>query len=131
MATGLSPADKLLGLEDVIHDERDRKLEEAREVRRLRRRRLPAAKPSGKSVSLAAKPSGTIDFRHLSGQVTMDRVLDEIGYLASMTGAGSRRDRVNPRVIKRKTSRRPKKRPEHCRQPPLTKTSAESKVMKT
>ncbi len=87
----VTPADKLLGLEDVIHAERDRKLEEAREVRRLRRQRQPAATPSDKSASPASKPSGTIDFRHLRGQVTMERVLDEIGYLASMTGAGPQR----------------------------------------
>lgn len=33
----ITPSDKLLGLEQVIHDERDRKLEEARERRRLAR----------------------------------------------------------------------------------------------
>ena len=33
----ITPSDKLLGLEKVIHDERDRKLEEARERRRLAR----------------------------------------------------------------------------------------------
>ena len=31
------PADKLIGLEKAIHPERDRKLEEAREIRRQRR----------------------------------------------------------------------------------------------
>ncbi|NQT38888.1 MAG: transposase, partial [Planctomycetes bacterium] len=87
----VAPADKLLGLEDVIHTERDRKLEEAREVRRLRRRRPTAAMPSGKIASLAAKPSSSIDFRHLREQVTIQRVLDEIGYLASMTGVGPQR----------------------------------------
>lgn len=44
---------------------------------------------------------------------------------------GPRRNRINPRVIKRKMSRWPKKRPKHRRQPPLTKTFAESIVMKT
>jgi hypothetical protein len=42
-----------------------------------------------------------------------------------------RPNRINPRVIKRKMSRWPKKRPKHRRQPPLTKTFAESIVMKT
>lgn len=36
----VTPSDKLLGLEQVIHDERDRKLEEARERRRLARQTL-------------------------------------------------------------------------------------------
>ncbi len=87
----VTPADKLLGLEDVIHTERDRKLEAAREVRRLRRQRQTAAPPNGKSASPVAKPAEAIDFRHLRGQVTMERVLDEIGYFASMTGAGPQR----------------------------------------
>ena len=87
----VAPADKLLGLEDAIHAERDRKLEDAREVRRLRRGRQPAATPSGTSASPAVKPAEPIDFRHLRGQVTMERVLDEIGYLASMTGPGPQR----------------------------------------
>jgi hypothetical protein len=40
-----------------------------------------------------------------------------------------RRNRVNPRVIKRKMSKWKKKRPEHRRRPPLTKTFVESVVM--
>jgi hypothetical protein len=40
-----------------------------------------------------------------------------------------RRNRVNPRVIKRKMSKWKKKRPEHRRLPPLTKTFPESVVM--
>ena len=40
-----------------------------------------------------------------------------------------RRNRVNPRVIKRKMSKWPKRRPQHRRQPPLTKTFKESVVM--
>jgi Insertion element 4 transposase N-terminal/Transposase DDE domain len=40
-----------------------------------------------------------------------------------------RRNRVNPRVIKRKMSKWPKKRPEHRRQPRLTKSFKESVVM--
>lgn len=41
----------------------------------------------------------------------------------------ARRNRVNPRVIKRKMSKWPKKRPHHRRQPALTKTFKESVVM--
>jgi hypothetical protein len=42
-----------------------------------------------------------------------------------------RRNRINPRVIKRKMSRWNKARPEHRKQPPLTKTFRETVVMKT
>lgn len=42
-----------------------------------------------------------------------------------------RRNRINPRVIKQKMSNWPKKRPEHCHPPPLTKTFAEAVVMVT
>jgi len=42
-----------------------------------------------------------------------------------------RRNRVNPRVIKRKMSRWPKKRPEQRRRPPLKKTFQQCIVMKT
>jgi hypothetical protein len=40
-----------------------------------------------------------------------------------------RRNRINPRVIKRKMSKWPKKRPQHRRLPPLKKTFKESVVM--
>ena len=40
-----------------------------------------------------------------------------------------RRNRINPRVIKRKMSKWKKKRPEHRRLPPLNKTFDESVVM--
>ena len=43
----------------------------------------------------------------------------------------ARRNRINPRVIKRKMSRWPKKRPHHKRPPPLTKTFAQSIVIKS
>lgn len=44
---------------------------------------------------------------------------------------GPRRNRINPRVIKRKMSKWNKKQPHHRRQPPLRKTFAQSIVMKT
>jgi hypothetical protein len=40
-----------------------------------------------------------------------------------------RRNRINPRVIKRKIAKWPKKRPEHRHPPPLTKTFTQSVVM--
>lgn len=42
-----------------------------------------------------------------------------------------RRNRINPRVIKRKMSKWPKKQPHHRRRPPLKKTFRQSIVMKT
>jgi hypothetical protein len=42
-----------------------------------------------------------------------------------------RRNRINPRVIKQKMSKWPKKRPEHRHPPPLTKTFADAVVMVT
>ena len=40
-----------------------------------------------------------------------------------------RRNRINPRVIKQKMSKWKKKRPQHRRVPPLTKTFAQTVVM--
>jgi hypothetical protein len=53
------------------------------------------------------------------------------GVLWEMQGerCDPRRNRVNPRVIKRKMSKWKKKRPEHRRVPPLKKTFAETVVM--
>jgi hypothetical protein len=42
---------------------------------------------------------------------------------------GPRRNRINPRVIKQKMSKWPKKRPEHRHPPPLTKVFAEAVVV--
>jgi hypothetical protein len=44
-------------------------------------------------------------------------------------GIEPRRNRVNPRVVKRKMSKWKKKRPEHRSQPPLKKTFAETVVI--
>jgi hypothetical protein len=44
---------------------------------------------------------------------------------------GPRRNRINPRVIKRKMSKWNKARPEHRGRPPLTKTFEQTVVMKT
>jgi len=87
----VTPADKLLGLEDVIHVQRDHKLEEARETRRIARQRQPIAAGGDKSVSPASNSSTVVDFRRLRNDVKMERVLDELGYLASMRGAGPQR----------------------------------------
>jgi hypothetical protein len=57
-------------------------------------------------------------YRGLLWEMQMERVDDEV-----------RRNRINPRVVKRKMSNFKKKRPEHRRLPPLKKTFAETVVM--
>jgi transposase InsO family protein len=96
----VTPADKLFGLENVIHSERDRKLETAREQRRQRRQaaRQPQATPSqntgaeAKSPNLSpAPPSPPVDFRNLRQNVTMEQVLKHLGYFAALRGFGPQR----------------------------------------
>ena len=57
-------------------------------------------------------------YRGLLWEMQRERTDDEV-----------RRNRINPRVIKRKMSKWKKKRPEHRRLPPLKKTFAETVVM--
>ena len=56
--------------------------------------------------------------RACCGRCSTERTDDEV-----------RRNRINPRVIKRKMSKLKKKRPEHRRLPPLKKTFVETVVM--
>jgi hypothetical protein len=57
-------------------------------------------------------------YRGLLWELQEERTDDEV-----------RRNRINPRVIKRKMSKWKKKRAEHCRRPPLKKTFVETVVM--
>jgi hypothetical protein len=57
-------------------------------------------------------------YRGLLWEMQHERTDDEV-----------RRNRINPRVVKRKMSKLKKKRPEHRRLPPLKKTFAETVVM--
>jgi hypothetical protein len=57
-------------------------------------------------------------YRGLLWEMQQERTDDEV-----------RRNRINPRVVKRKMSKFKKKRPEHRRRPPLKKTFAETVVM--
>jgi len=91
----VTPADKLLRLEPVIHTERDRKLEEARQLRRDRRRAARdhddprgVAKPSGNSI---AGQRRSLDFAALRRQVSIEDVLKHLGYFDSLRGAGPQR----------------------------------------
>lgn len=77
----VAPADKLLGLENVIHEERDRKLEEAREQRRIRRQEARS------QHGARCRPSSPwIDFRELRRQVSIQSVLERLGHWQSLKG---------------------------------------------
>lgn len=85
----VTPADKLLGLEAVIHAERDRKLEEAREFRREKREAARCQRD--KSSERKPKPSPAADLAALRRQVSIEDVLRHLGYLASLQGPGPQR----------------------------------------
>jgi putative transposase len=91
----VTPADKLLGLEPVIHNERDRKLEEARQRRQLLRQAargngaLPG--PAEASAQETGGESRPLDFAALRRQVSIEQVLGHLGYLDALGGAGPQR----------------------------------------
>lgn len=93
----VAPADKLLGLEKVIHQERDRKLEEAREERRIRRQTQREAQPTSDGqaeppTEAAPRPaSRMVDFAGLRRQATIQSVLERLGFWDSMKGSGPQR----------------------------------------
>ena len=78
----VTPADKLFGLEPVIHAERDRKLEAAREQRRLARQQARQSQPAS-STPPAAKG---INFAALRQRVTIEQVLRQVGYWDDLHG---------------------------------------------
>jgi hypothetical protein len=91
----VAPADKLLGLAPVVHAERDRKLEEARELRRQMRRAAhgrddqpPLASQSANSMRDDRRP---LDIAALRRQVSIDKVLKHLGYFDSLRGSGPQR----------------------------------------
>jgi transposase InsO family protein len=96
----VTPADKLLGLEPVIHAERDRKLETARELRRQMRQAArgddgqsrqaepSAGEPSAGSSSAQRRP---LDLAALRRQVSMEDVLRHLGYFHPLRGPGPQR----------------------------------------
>jgi transposase InsO family protein len=91
----VTPADKLLGLEPVIHAERDRKLEEARRRRQQMRRAARghvdsprSAEPSGNGTGAERRPLGLAALRR---RVSMAQVLGHLGYLESLRGSGPQR----------------------------------------
>jgi putative transposase len=91
----VTPADKLLGLEPVIHAQRDRKLEEARQVRQQVRQAArgyvdpPAdAEQSVRATCEARRP---LDIAELRRQVSIEQVLRHLGYLDPLRGSGPQR----------------------------------------
>jgi len=91
----VTPADKLLGLEPVIHAERDRKLEEARR----RRQQMRQAARDNLDPSRQAEPAGNqtrgqrrpLDLAALRRQVSIEQVLRHLGYLDPLRGSGPQR----------------------------------------
>jgi len=91
----VTPADKLLGLEPVIHAERDRKLDEARELRRQKRRAArgnhdPSCKPV-ESTNTKHGEHRPLDMAALRRKVSIEEVLKRLGYFDPLRGAGSQR----------------------------------------
>jgi putative transposase len=95
----VTPADKLFGLETVIHSERDRKLETAREERRQRRQAArqaplpnpPAAQEADPPRRTESPPRAGVDFRGLCQSVTIEQVLKHLGYFDTLRGFGPQR----------------------------------------
>jgi putative transposase len=96
----VTPADKLVGLEAVIHAERDRKLETARQRRQALRRQVRKPDASDDSVATATAPATPVrsddpsrpwDFATLRRQVSIADVLRHLGYLDALHGGGPQR----------------------------------------
>jgi putative transposase len=77
----VTPQDKLDGKDKAIQEERDRKLAEARERRRLMRQ----AEPHHAAKTTAASPRPAIDFPALRNVLNMAAVLQLLGFQANST----------------------------------------------
>ncbi len=88
----VTPADKLFGLEPVIHAERDRKLEEAREARRQNRQTSRGNRNHSTPTKAAGPwPARHLDFCRIRRDVSMAQVLKYLGYFDRMRGCGPQR----------------------------------------
>lgn len=91
----VTPTDKLLGLETVIHAQRDGKLEDARQ----RRQQMRQAARGDVELLRQAEPAtdGTagerrlLDLAALRREVSIEQVLRQLGYLDSLRGSGPQR----------------------------------------
>ena len=91
----VTPADMLLGLQPVIHAERDRKLDEARQLRRQKRRAAwPDDDQPGKLAGSTNGEPGErqpLDIAAVRRAVSMEEVLGHLGYFDSLRGSGPQR----------------------------------------
>lgn len=85
----VTPADRLHQIDDLIHRQRDEKLEAARERRRLARQAERANQPTSRSYS--QRSSSTIDFASLRREVSMRDVLAALGGLEAYQGWGAQK----------------------------------------
>ena len=83
----VAPHDRLHGLDGVIHDERDRRLAEARERRRQRR----ALRRGAAAATGAPTESPCVDFAEVRKHVSMEQVLQRLGWLDRLRGGAQRR----------------------------------------
>jgi len=91
----VTPADMLLGLQPVIHAERDRKLDEARQLRRQKRQAAwtdddQSGKPVG-STNCEPGERQPLDIAAVRRAVSMEEVLAHLGYFDSLRGSGPQR----------------------------------------
>jgi putative transposase len=82
----VAPADRLFGLDPVIHTERDRKLEAAREQRRLNRQAARATVDDVIAPSGTASDAAAIDFQLLRERISIEQVLRHLGFWEEMHG---------------------------------------------
>jgi putative transposase len=91
----VTPADKLLGLEPVIHTQRDRKLEEARQrrtqIRQAARGKVDPSRHAEPSANGTRGRRRSLDLAALRRQVPIEQVLRHLGYLDPLRGCGPQR----------------------------------------
>lgn len=91
----VTPADKLLGLEPVIHAERDRKLEEARgrrqQMRQAARGNLDPSRHAEPAANGTRGQRRPLDLAALRRQVSIEQVLRHLGYFDPLRGSGPQR----------------------------------------
>ncbi len=95
----VTPADKLVGLEPVIHAQRDRKLEEARRRRQQMRQDARgnlapsrhAEPPCDAQAGRTRREPRSLDLSALRRQVPIAQVLRHLGYLDALRGSGPQR----------------------------------------
>jgi putative transposase len=85
----VAPHDRLQGLDGVIQEQRDRRLEEARE--RRRQKRAGSAAPPVALTGLPAAQLPRVDIAAVRKNVTMEQVLRRLHWLDRLRGGAQRR----------------------------------------